>query len=175
MNRAERGFTLIELLVTISIVSLLLTLGASSLRGFWFRSSLNASVDETKTQLRQAQTRATAESHPLTYGFRFRAGEASYSLIRIDPTVTTGSQCTEIGTRNLESGVSIVSAVFADGPSDLMTACSSTLPGFVAGDELVFFYSRGSATPGTITLDHSAVSDPQTLTVLPLTGRVDGP
>ena len=175
MRRRQEGFSLIELMVALGLAAILLTLSASTLRNFWLERSLEASVDETVTQLRQTQSRATGESHPLIYGLRFRPDSNAYSIVRFDPvdqTTLTDDICEEAGSRTFEDGVVVDSIAFGDGPSDLMSACSTAAAGYASGDDFIFFYARGSATAGTLSLRHTTTGDVMTLGVLPLTGRV---
>lgn len=175
MRRRQEGFTLIELMVAMGLAAILLTLSASTVRNFWLERSLEASVDETVTQLRQTQSRATGESHPLIYGIRFRANSNAYSIVRFNPldqTTVVDDVCEEAGNRTFEDGVVVHAVAFDDGASDLMSACSTAASGYATGDDFVFFYARGSATAGTLSLRHSTTGDIKTIGVLPLTGRV---
>lgn len=175
MLRREEGFTLIELMVAIGLVAILMTMSVSALRSFWLERSLEASVDETVTQLRQTQGRAVGETHPLTYGLRFRPDSNTYSIVRFDPVDATNvgdDICEEVGNRTFEDGVVVDALAFSDASSDIMAACTTKLPGYLAGDDFLFFYARGSATPGSLTLLHTTLGDAETINVLPLTGRV---
>src|ERR671919_1599180 len=93
--RSEQGFTLIELLAGILIASLLMGLGALALRNYWFVQALRRSRAEVVTQMRQAQQRATAESHPLVYGVWFEPGESGWGVVKYDPTGTGSCQVVE--------------------------------------------------------------------------------
>ena len=166
---------MIELMVALGLAAILLTLSASAIRNFWLGRALDASVDSTVTQLRQVQGRSVGETHPLTYGLRLRPNSNAYSIVRFNPRVATDPNddvCEEVGTRTFEDGVVVSSMAFSDGSSAMMTACTTALPSYVAGDDFVFFYARGSATPGSLTLLHSTSGDSDVISVLPLTGRV---
>jgi prepilin-type N-terminal cleavage/methylation domain-containing protein len=167
--RGARGFTLIELLVVITITAILLTLSASALRSYWLTQALKGSTEQLVSQLRQLQQRTDAESHPVVYGARFEVGTPNWVLVRYDPkdaTITTDDECTVVGTRSFDDGVNIAAADF-DPPTGLVVSkCPSS------AQEFTFFYARGTATEGSVTLTHATTGRSSTVSVLPLTGRV---
>lgn len=169
--RREEGFTLIEILVTVSLVAILMTLAAGSLRTYWLVRSLEGGGDQVVSQLRQLQEESRSESHPLVYGAWFDAGTSNWKLVRYDPFAGVGGECVVEGTRSFDAGVTISSAAFAE-ETDIAPKCTSVIPEAVA-TEFVFFYAQGSATAGEIILRHPSLPGrDRTITVTPMTGRV---
>jgi prepilin-type N-terminal cleavage/methylation domain-containing protein len=169
----EAGFSLIELLATMVLLSILLTLSVFALKSYWQRRALDGSTKQATAQLRQLQQRAVAESHPLVYGAGFSEGSSSYTLLRYDPQATS-TKCTKMNTVDLEQGVKIGAGTsFATSPYISPSECPSS-----AGNHLVFFFARGTATGGTLKLTHEGLvgssSDTTTIKVTNLTGRVEG-
>ena len=173
--RRQAGFTLIELLVVMGITSVLLTLSAFALRHYWFVQAIESAAEEIESELRQVQQQTIAESHPLVYGAWFRTGVTSgqYGILKFDPKDTSTSsddECTQVGpARTLGNGVVITEAAFEAAP-EIDATCAPVLP---VGGEPVFFYARGSATPGDLTLYHAQTDDSRTVTVSGVTGRVE--
>jgi prepilin-type N-terminal cleavage/methylation domain-containing protein len=159
------GFTLVELLVVITITGILLTLGASALRTYWLTQALEGSAEEMVSQLRQLQQRTDSESHPLVYGVRFEVGSSAWTIIRYDPSAAL-NKCNTDGTRTFSDGVYVSAADFDAPPNVNVSNCPSS------SQEFVFFYARGTSTGGSLTLRHDITSDTESISVLPLTGRV---
>lgn len=173
--RRQSGFTLIELLVVIGITSVLLTLSAYAIRHYWFVKAIDGAAEEVESELRALQQRTIAESHPLVYGAWFKTGDVTgqWGILKFDPkdpSESTDDVCTQVGSpRSFNDGV-VVSAVDFAPPVGVGTTCNGVAP---AGAEKVFFYARGSATPGEVTLHHPLSDRSRTVTVSELTGRVD--
>lgn len=193
-EKNHAGFTLIEVLVVIAMMSVLLALGAQPLRNYWFKQSLHAARDVVMTEMEGAQSLVTSESHPLVYGVRFsdEAGynsEGRWGLVKYDPTNGPGgtATCTQYATGANDSGifnapVRIVAAAFTPAtPTTEQLFCRSNLrtlsgaPLSATTDEFLFFYARGTATEGTLTLrqDNLGPADDLSIDVYSLTGRVE--
>jgi len=175
--RKEAGFTLIELLVVLAISAVLLTLSAGAIRHLWFVQALSGSVDTVTTQMRQAQQQAESESHPLVFGVWFiNVGDATrWGTLEYDPDPTLPVNCSEIGKRNFSTGVQVESVSF-DMDSIRTPECRNALnmagiPN-AASAEIAFFYARGTATTGSITLEQTYLDRTEALTVTGITGRV---
>lgn len=171
-NRGEAGFTLIEILTTIAIASVLMTLGAVALRHFWLNRSIAASKDGLISQMRSTQEKVVSESWPYVYGLRFDPQNDRWWMIRYDP-VNAGpadDTCTVTETHTLEPGVVVDSASFAADPL-ITDFCKSRL-GANPDDAIALFYSRGSATEGSVTLRQTALGKTRTIEVDGITGRV---
>jgi prepilin-type N-terminal cleavage/methylation domain-containing protein len=164
----EEGFTLVELMVVISLSAILLTLSASALRTYWLTQALDTSGQDVVTQFRQLQQRTDSYGHPLVYGARFDVGTSDWATVRYDPkdaTVATDDVC-EITTQQVfPDGVTISAADFEAPPGVQVSKCAGS------NQKFVFFYARGTATGGSVTLTHPITGKTRTITVLPLTGR----
>jgi prepilin-type N-terminal cleavage/methylation domain-containing protein len=172
--RKEEGFTLIEMLVVVAISAMVLAVGVTAIRNYWFVQSLSGSVDSVTTQMRQAQQQAESESHPLVYGVWFTTvGDATrWGTLKYDPDPLLPVHCKEIGKRTFSTGVRVQSVSFE--PDDVRTTeCRSALGAKgIDGAEIAFFYARGTATPGTITLEQTHLERSESLAVTGITGRV---
>jgi prepilin-type N-terminal cleavage/methylation domain-containing protein len=166
MQRQE-GFTLIELLVAMALSAILMTLGAMALRTYWWNRSLTGGADQIVTQVRELQERVVAETHPLVYGARFTPSDETWGLVRYDPEAGT---CTQYSTLSLDAAV-YVSAVEFDADPEVTGFCRSALGS--ATDQFVFFYARGNATRGSVTLRHDGLGRSETITVAGVTGRAE--
>ena len=170
-SRAEGGFSLIELLVVVGLLGLLLTLGATAFRRYWLVQSLDGAQDELIAQVRQRQEQAVSESHPLVFGVRVLEGSSEWGILEYTPDnpLVAGNQeaCVQKEILRFSTSVQVSSAAFATSPET--TFCASVLG---AASDYVFFYPRGSATGGTLTLLHPEISAARTIVVSPITGRV---
>jgi prepilin-type N-terminal cleavage/methylation domain-containing protein len=169
--RREDGFTLIEILTAMSLAAILLTLSAYGLRQFWLVRSLEGGTDGVVTQLRQLQSLVTSESNPIVFGAHFDVGTANWTLVRYDPRpAAAADRCRVTGSRRFDAGVVLSSALFTVDTA-VSSACVPKVSGATAA-EMVFFYARGSATAGSVTLTHPGLGRERTVTISPITGRV---
>jgi prepilin-type N-terminal cleavage/methylation domain-containing protein len=183
----QDGMTLAEMLVAIAIAAVLVTLSATAVRHYSLVQSLEGAVDEVGTYLKRAHTRATSESHPRVYGAWFIPGASEYHLVLFDPDSElvhpeTEMQitCTVEQTRSLGGGmfgqpvrVSPDPAATWFASSQETNACRAQLAGVGENDQFVFFYARGEATGGRVTLEQPTLDRTRELSVSDLTGRVD--
>lgn len=171
----ERGFTLIEVLSVTVMLAVLLALGAAALRGYWLTRSLEGAQAEIATQLRQLQEQAVSDSHPFVYGARFKVDSGEWSLVQFDPkgTGTADDLCQELRTQTFSGGVTVTAASFSPDPSNATATCQSAPPNGVGptADPFVFFFARGTAVPGTVTVARSG-KPPRSVVVKAITGRV---
>jgi prepilin-type N-terminal cleavage/methylation domain-containing protein len=172
--RREDGFTLSELLVACLVMSIVLGLGAYSLRRYWQTRSLHASVDEVVTELRSEQQRASSESHPWVWGTWFKVGTPDWGVVRANASTGT---CEVRSRRALPTGVTFSSVSFADVTSPALSAACAAEADPESGAEVALFFARGSATEGSVSLSHPEVGggSARTITVSPITGRVTRP
>ena len=172
----DDGFTLIELLAGMLIMFVLLGVGVFALRQFWLSHSLKGGRAEVVSQLRQLQERSVSESHPLVYGARFHVGSPTFGIVKFNPnsaSTTTDDTCVETSKVTLESNVRVTAASFTSA-SGITSLCRTQISGAVS-DEFAFFYARGTATSGQVTLVSPAYTGHSaTVTVSPITGRVTG-
>ena len=193
-TNSAHGFTLVEVLVAVSIVAVLLTLGAQPLRNYWLKQSLVGAQDELTSEMEGAQSLVTSESHPLVFGIRFSEApgyndEGRWGLVKYDPTNGPGgtATCTEYATASNDSGVFNAAVKLKDAsftpptPATEQSFCRSNLrdssggPLIATNDEFVFFYARGTATGGSVTLTQPSLGTDEDLvvTVHSLTGRTE--
>ena len=168
----EDGFTLSELLVVMLVMSIVLGLGAYSLRRYWQTRSLLGSVELVVSELRGEQQKASSESHPLVWGAWFKQGTSRWGVVRANSSTET---CEVTSRRTLPTGVRISAVSFADVTTPpLSSRCADEAE---PGAEVVLFFARGSATEGSVSLAHDEVGggSPRTITVSPITGRVTRP
>jgi prepilin-type N-terminal cleavage/methylation domain-containing protein len=168
--RREDGFTLIELLVGSLILSLALTLGAAALRRHWQTQGLQGGVNEVLSELRGEQQDASTASHPWVYGAWFKAGTNRWGTVRANSQ--TGA-CQILSRRTFDTGVSVSAASFDDVTTNNLT--SNCAVQAEAGAEVVFFFARGTATGGTVSLSHPQAfgGAAQTVRVYPVTSKVE--
>ncbi|MEA2460719.1 MAG: hypothetical protein QOH90_896 [Actinomycetota bacterium] len=175
MRNQEGGYTLIETLAVMLLTGMLLALTASGLRHYWFVQSLESAKGEVVSQLRQLQEQVVSETHPTVFGARFRIGSSDWGVVEYDP-VTTASHpsttCTQVRSNKFGSGVQVSAASFAAPSDSAMNTLCKAIPG-ASADKFVFFYARGSATSGSVTVTQPQLSRSKTITVTPITGRVE--
>lgn len=161
--KEESGFTLIELMATVVLLAILLSIGGLTLRRYWFSQALVGARNDVISQLRvqQQESRTTA---PKVFGAKFTVGSSDWELIQYDDGV-----CTEVENREFSGGVAVESVNFDTGlDAGELTNCLD------GASDLVLFYARGSATPGTVTVSHYALGDREfSVCVTGLTGRVE--
>jgi prepilin-type N-terminal cleavage/methylation domain-containing protein len=177
MHQREAGFTLIEMLVVVAISAMVLTFGVTALRNYWFVQALSGSVDTVTTQMRQAQQQAESESHPLVYGVWFiNVGDSSrWGTLQYDPDPALSVNCSEIGKRSFSTGVQVQSVSFVEDAvrtSECRSALGAAGVPSAGSAEIAFFYARGTATPGSITLEQTHLGRSESLSVTGITGRV---
>lgn len=164
VKQEESGFTLIELMSVVALMAILMTLGAMALRRYWFVQALSGARQEIVSQLR-VQQEESRTSAPKVFGARFTEESSDWNLIQYDDGV-----CTPTGeTRTFASGVEVESVAFDSGLSaDELEDCLD------GATDLVLFYARGSATPGTVSVVHPEIDGRElSVCVTGLTGRVD--
>lgn len=170
----ERGFTLIELLAGMLLAAIIMGLGATSLRGYWLRQGLVRSSGEIATEMRGAQQRAMAESHPLVYGLRFEAeseaGARTWSIVRFDPRGATNTEkCTKLEEHEFPAGVNVATVMFGDG-GEATDVCRQVMG---ASSQIAFFFARGTATDGSVTLRSPYSDGMREIVVYGVTGRAE--
>jgi hypothetical protein len=140
--------------------------------------SLKGQAQGVIAQMRQAQQRAGAETHPRAYGVWFQSGSQRWGTLQYDSS-DASTPCKETGQRKFETFVRIGSVDFTDvtAPSPMTATCRSALStagiSNAGGVEIAFFYPRGNATAGSVTLEQPPVNKTRTVDVVAITGRVD--
>ena len=169
MRRDQYGFTLVEVLTAMMLIGLLVTLGAFALRNYWLAQSLQGGKSELISGLRGAQELAVTESQPLVFGVRLKVGSSEWDLVRYDPRPPVS--CSVERPSTFPSGLVVSAASFAES-TGITSVCRSQIPGATT-DQFAFFFPRGTATAGSVTLRQPALGRTESLSVLPITGRVE--
>jgi prepilin-type N-terminal cleavage/methylation domain-containing protein len=165
--RTERGFTVVELLAVMALTLVLLGLGATGLRHYWLVQSLDGAKSSLVSEMRAQQQKAASKSYPFVQGVWFVSGTPRWGTVELNAKTNT---CTNTSSRTLDGSVRVASASFTVLAPH--TATCRTAAGEAAA-QIAFFYPGGTATQGTVALSSSQMaSEPKTLTVSRLTGRV---
>lgn len=165
----EGGFTLVELLAVIMLMGVLLSLGAFALRNYWLVQSIEGGKSELISGLRGAQELAVTESQPLVFGVRLKVGSSDWDIVRYDPEPP--ATCSVERPSTFPAGLVVSAASFVES-SGITSACRSQIPNATT-DQFAFFFPRGTATSGSVTLRQPALGRTTSLSVLPITGRVE--
>lgn len=160
----QRGFSLIEVLTAVALIGILVTLSASSFRTYWLGRSLDSAQGEVKAQLQRTQEQAVSESQPFSFGVRFQVGSSRWDVVRYNPTSST---CTVLAQKSLGNGVIVSSGGFDPAASIATSTCPDE-----AGSIFVWYFARGTATAGTLTLRQPVLDKERTIEVVGLTGKV---
>jgi prepilin-type N-terminal cleavage/methylation domain-containing protein len=192
MMKDQRGISLIEMLAVMALASIMLTLGAGAMRNYWFVRSLQGGAEEAQNLMRRLQSQVTSESHPRVYGLRFTSGSGIVGLVRYESGNCAQPRTTTLGGSGF--GSAGAQATFPNtsysltqtGPSNFgfwaggadpsvvpeTAACRTQLSG-ASTDQFVWFYARGTATPGRMQITVPALPGrSRTIEVRQLTGRV---
>ena len=151
----DSGFTLIEVLVTILLLGLIMGFAVSGWSSWAQANEQSGTARELQSLLRQTQQRAVTEGRAMCVQF----GSSSYTVWRrsCDPAlgeriqgpIPTNGADTRIGSPSFKS------------PTDASLVPSLT------------FFSRGTATKGSVLITRLGSEKVYTINVEGLTGRVD--
>jgi prepilin-type N-terminal cleavage/methylation domain-containing protein len=144
--------TLIELMVTLSLFGILSVMAVAGWRSYTNSSSELGSAKQAVTTLRSVAQRAIAED--TSYCLRFSTSAGTATLWR-----------TACGT-----GTSLGTVLTAPSSCQFTAASFTQTSGGTAAD--LYFYPRGAATPGNVTIARTGSSKTYTVTVQALTGHV---
>ena len=147
--RSDGGFTIIELAVAMAILGILLAMAGPAWRNYQASQEDVSASREVVSVLRNSQVRATSEA--TTYRVDFDAGAKTLTVFRYNGTTPVQRQVVRLEGQR----VRVHEVVF---PAPSTTS--------------VFFYPRGTASPGRIVLKRSDREVRKTITVEGLTGRV---
>ena len=177
---------MIELLVVMSLAAVLMTLGAAAVRNFWFVRSLEGGKNEVVTELRALQQRVIAASNPVVYGAMFTEGSEDWEVVqyrRDAPTINCNSDREVAFNTELEfdAGVEVQAVEFTDYTDQVTDASGTTTKNVTqdclgdnpGADGIAWFFARGSATPGSVTIEQPNLGRTETVCVSAITGRVD--
>jgi prepilin-type N-terminal cleavage/methylation domain-containing protein len=174
--RKEAGFTLIELLSVMALASILMTLGAFSLRQYWLVRSLTGATGEVVAQLRTLQQNAASESSPITFGAAFRTGSSSWTTIRYslgaNITDPADDACTVRSRLTLDTGVTFLGTSTFGSSSQVSSSVLASGCGVTSADRVVFFFPKGTATSGHVDVRQPSLERSTAVCVSALTARV---
>lgn len=160
----DDGVTLIELVVAMALFSILATIGVYSFRNLQHSLEEQGAQREVVSELRDAQTRAVAESTAYCVDFGVMP-TTSYSMYRVpgadQGSLVAGFSCTtgtRLNTYRNQTGTSINSADFEQRDGTHTT--------------FVLFTARGSASAGSLNLARAGSTKAYSVSVDGLTGRV---
>ena len=152
----DGGFTLIELLVTLSLIGVMTGLAMTSFTSWSSSSQHRGARDQVVSTLRNAGERALSEGRTYCVAYSgaawttYRKSCGPAGLIVAGPTTPESSRETFTG--------SLVA------PSGAESACPS-------GSSCAYFYPRGNASAGTVTVARTGKPS-HTVTIVGLTSRV---
>jgi prepilin-type N-terminal cleavage/methylation domain-containing protein len=170
---SERGFTLIEVLVAMALASILMTLGVFALRSYWINRSLEGARAEVGSTMRQLQQQSVSESHPLVFGVRVTPGSGpttateKWVSLKYNPNPVSGPKCKVLQEMTFSTNVYVSAAAFEPTGLDVSNCTAGS------GHAFVWFYARGTATAGSLTLSHSELDRELDVTVSGLTSRIE--
>ncbi|MCA1822808.1 MAG: GspH/FimT family pseudopilin [Frankia sp.] len=152
-EQRDNGVTLAELMVTIALASVLTSISIFGYRSLTLAQQEQGTARAIASMMRNAQERALSEA--VTYCVAFDAGAARWRLYR--------AACDGTGT-------------LANGPFRAEGKTSISAPSFRlpsgALTTSAYFYPRGTATPGSVTVSRANASKTYVISVEGLTARV---
>ncbi|HVF52663.1 MAG TPA: prepilin-type N-terminal cleavage/methylation domain-containing protein [Actinomycetota bacterium] len=180
-GRGEAGFTLVELMWTMVIFSILAGISMLAVRTYSLKQSLEQAQGDVVAQLNNVQARSVAQSNPIIFGIHFHEGSPNWEMVRFSAgpsSSTSDDTCTASALPDLGAGVAFSSGTQFEAASFSIAgpptnACMGQVP-FSSGENFVFFFPRGSATAGSVTVGQPRLEgQTRTITVSAITGRVD--
>ena len=149
-HRGDSGFTLIELLVSMVLFGVLVGLSVAPYASYRLRQEHVGSARELVSFLRRSQVRSVAE-------------ETTY---RVDLTSTTAKMYRYNGTTYV-----LVQSTKPSNSKVTYTSISFAQPNGGLGSS-IYFYAKGSAEKGSLTVSRSGSSKTYSISVEGLTARV---
>ena len=157
-RRAENGFTLIETMFAMVLLGILVGISAGPYSNYRGKQEHKGTTRELVAFLRRAQVRAVSEE--TTYRVDIAADGRSATAFRFNGTGYTPGQIIRTPTRRIRYDAATFAAPVG------VTGGSGT------GMASVYFYARGSASKGTVTVVRESSDRIYTVDVEGLTARV---
>lgn len=154
-RRDDGGFTLIETLTVMAVAGIMMGIAVWGYWSYRIRADHRGATAQVVSTLRNAQSRSISEAR--TYCVRVATTTRTLQLYRYSCDTSAGGEIVG-GTVDMPRGVSLADASF-------------TRPdGTVSAD--AYFYPRGSASPGGLTVRRNGSDRTYTVSVEGLTARV---
>jgi prepilin-type N-terminal cleavage/methylation domain-containing protein len=157
----DRGFTLIESIFTMAIAAILMAIAIWGMRSYLNASQEQNTATQIQSTLRNADDRSLAEGR--TYCVLFTS--TSWTTYVHDCTVSTN----KVGATQKVGDSSDSLAASFPVPVGMDPSETTNCP---VANQCAYFYPRGNALAGTLTVTRSGSSKTYTITVVGLTGRV---
>lgn len=159
----DSGFTLVELMVVMSILVILMGLGAYALLPYMRSQALTGATNEILTDFRDSQVRAQGEVR--TYCLIFDIANNSYEIRRIN---ATGASCTTPGVTTLERvelprGVALSVADFNHSLCQRVPADPNS--------SIAYFCPRGTSSNGRVVIVSTALNQDREIQLVGLTAK----
>jgi prepilin-type N-terminal cleavage/methylation domain-containing protein len=157
---ADSGFTLIEAMFVIAIAGILMTITVWGMHSYLVSSREKGTATQIQSTLRNAAERSLAEGR--TYCVLFTS--TTWALYVHSCSLSTNQTG---GVLKVQDSSQTITAAFPV-PSSMdpteVTSCPTT-------GQCAYFYPRGNALGGTVTIARDSSSKTYTLNVVGLTGR----
>lgn len=150
-GRSDAGFTMIELMFTIMLFGLLVVIGAGPWSHYRAKQEHRGATRELVAFLRRAQVRAVAEE--TTYRVDIAADGLSAKTYRLDGTTFVAGQQLETPSKRVSYTTPVFTSSSGSGAS-------------------IYFFARGSASKGSLTVAREGSDEVFTIQVEGLTARV---
>jgi prepilin-type N-terminal cleavage/methylation domain-containing protein len=159
--RSDSGFTLIELIVTITLASILMTIGMFAMRNFLISNREAGTANGIRSALRNASENSLSQGR--TYCVYFTA--TTWTVYKSDCTVTANKTA---GPFQVDDPSITLSSISFAPPEQAVPGQTTACPG--STNHCAYFYPRGTALAGSVQITRPGKA--YTINVEGLTSRV---